>query len=187
MSKLAQVVVGETASEKLKEAQFGSDEPYLKKKKEDEIRIKLDEFAKELSQVKKQRDGHQAPLEAIKRMRARGLQTKTRIPLQKGRPQTPSIIQWAGINRPITLGLTILLICTVSAGLSAVLTTHQNRFAFNKLQELKDQANQLETEWGQLLIEQSTFGVEGRIEQKAIEQLQMQLPELSKIVMVSSD
>ncbi|GIT64364.1 MAG: hypothetical protein Ct9H300mP22_7640 [Gammaproteobacteria bacterium] len=45
----------------------------------------------------------------------------------------------------------------------------------------------METEWGQLLIEQSTFGVEGRIEQKAIEQLQMQLPELSKIVMVSSD
>ena len=58
MSKLAQLLVGEAASEKLKEAQFGSDEPYLKKKKEDEIRIKLDEFAKELSQVKKQRDGH---------------------------------------------------------------------------------------------------------------------------------
>ena len=58
MSKLAQLLVGETASEKLKEAQFGSDEPSLKKEKEDEIRMKLDEFAKELSQVKKQRDGH---------------------------------------------------------------------------------------------------------------------------------
>ena len=58
MSKLAQLLVGETASEKLKEAQFGSDEPYLKKEKEDEIRMKLDEFAKELSQVKKLRDGH---------------------------------------------------------------------------------------------------------------------------------
>mgnify|MGYP001809053188 FL=1 len=58
MSKLAQVVVGETASDKLNEAQFDSDESYLKKKKEYEIRIKLDEFAKELSQVKRQRDGH---------------------------------------------------------------------------------------------------------------------------------
>ena len=58
MSKLAQLLVGETASEKLKEAQFGSDELYLKERKEDEIRMKLDEFAKELSQVKKQRDGH---------------------------------------------------------------------------------------------------------------------------------
>ena len=56
MSKLAQIVVGETASEKLKEAQCGGAEPYLKKKQEDEIRMKLDEFAKELSQAKKQRD-----------------------------------------------------------------------------------------------------------------------------------
>ena len=58
MSKLAQVVVGETASEKPKEAQFVSDELCLKERKEGEIRMKLDEFAKELSQVKKQRDGH---------------------------------------------------------------------------------------------------------------------------------
>ena len=120
-------------------------------------------------------------------MRTRGPQTNSRIPLKKGRPQTPSIIQWAALNRPATLGLAVLLTCVVSAGLSVVLTTHQNRFAFNELQELKDLANQLETEWGQLLIEQSTFGVEGRIEQKAIEQLQMELPELSKIVMVSRD
>ena len=56
MSKLAQIVVGETASGKLKEAQSGGAEPYLKKKQEDEIRMKLDEFAKELSQAKKQRD-----------------------------------------------------------------------------------------------------------------------------------
>jgi cell division protein FtsL len=120
-------------------------------------------------------------------MRSRGPQTKQRTPLQKGRPQTPSIIQWAGLDRPVTLGLIVLLACVVSAGLSVVLTTHQNRFAFNELQELKDQANQFETEWGQLLLEQSTFGVDGRIEQQAIEQLQMQLPELSEIVMVSHD
>ena len=56
MSKPGQVVIGETANEKLKEPQFDGDQLYLKKKKEDEIRIKLDEFAKELSQVKKQRD-----------------------------------------------------------------------------------------------------------------------------------
>jgi len=58
MSKPAQVVIDETANEKLKEPQFDGDQLYLKKKKEDEIRMKLDEFAKELSQVKKQRDEH---------------------------------------------------------------------------------------------------------------------------------
>ena len=99
----------------------------------------------------------------------------------------PSVLQWSGLIRPASLGLVVLLVAVLGSGLSIVYTTHQSRFAFNELQELKDQSNQLETEWGQLLIEQSTFGVEGRIDQKAAEQLQMQVPELSKIVMVEYD
>ena len=99
----------------------------------------------------------------------------------------PSVLQWSGVIRPASLGLVMLLVAVLGSGLSIVYTTHQSRFAFNALQELKDQSNQLETEWGQLLIEQSTFGVEGRIDQKAAEQLQMQVPELSKIVMVEYD
>jgi cell division protein FtsL len=46
------------------------------------------------------------------------------------------------------------------------------------------QANQLEVEWGQLKIEQSTFGLEGRIERKAMEELNMKLPDWSRITMV---
>ena len=99
----------------------------------------------------------------------------------------PSVLQWSGLIRPASLGLVMLLVAVLGSGLSIVYTTHQSRFAFNELQELKVQSNQLETEWGQLLIEQSTFGVEGRIDQKAAEQLQMQVPELSKIVMVEYD
>ena len=99
----------------------------------------------------------------------------------------PSVLQWSGLIRPASLGLVMLLVAVLGSGLSIVYTTHQSRFAFNELQELKDQSNQLETEWGLLLIEQSTFGVEGRIDQKAAEQLQMQVPELSKIVMVEYD
>ena len=99
----------------------------------------------------------------------------------------PSVLQWSGLIRPASLGLVMLLVAVLGSGLSIVYTTHQSRFAFNELQELKDQSNQLETEWGQLLIEQSTFGVEGRMDQKAAEQLQIQVPELSKIVMVEYD
>lgn len=96
----------------------------------------------------------------------------------------PTIYQWAGIFRPKTLALFVLLGLVLTTGLSVVLTTHQNRFAFNELQELRERANGLEVEWGQLLLEQSTFGVEGRIELKAVEQLQMVIPELSSIIMV---
>ena len=48
-------------------------------------------------------------------------------------------------------------------------------------------ASNLEVQWGQLLIEQSTFGVEGRIEQKAFEQLQMEVPDIANIVMVDHE
>ena len=37
------------------ELDFGMDKAYLKKKKEDEIRLQLDEFAKELARVSRQR------------------------------------------------------------------------------------------------------------------------------------
>ena len=56
MRKLAREVVEGTKSERLQEAEFDSDSLYLKKQKEDEIRMKLDQFAKELSQVQKQRN-----------------------------------------------------------------------------------------------------------------------------------
>ena len=50
MSKLARVVVEGTKSERLQEAEFDSDSLYLKKQKEDEIRMKLDQFANQLTQ-----------------------------------------------------------------------------------------------------------------------------------------
>ena len=57
MTKLAQAVVEETGSENNRAAEFDVEIALLKKKKEDEIRIRLDEFAKELSQVGKERGG----------------------------------------------------------------------------------------------------------------------------------
>ena len=74
---------------------------------------------------------------------------------------------------------------TVVSGLAVVLKEHQNRTSFNDLQELKDQRNELEVKWGQLLIEQSTFGVEGRVEQKAVNDLKMRLPDPKELIMVS--
>ncbi len=55
MSKLAQVVVEDAGNEKMQDAEFDGDKLYLKEKKEDEIRTRLEEFAKELSELKKLR------------------------------------------------------------------------------------------------------------------------------------
>ncbi len=58
MNKLAQAVVDEPRNESVQEAKLDSDQLYLKKQKEDEIRMKLAKFAKELSRVKQQRNRH---------------------------------------------------------------------------------------------------------------------------------
>ena len=58
MNKLARAVVDEAMNESVQKAKPDSDQLYLQKEKEDQIRMKLDQFAKELSQVKKQRNQH---------------------------------------------------------------------------------------------------------------------------------
>lgn len=98
-----------------------------------------------------------------------------------------SILQWAGVTCVSSFSVFFAFSLVLISGLFVVATTHQNRFAFNELQELREQANQLEMEWGQLLIEQSTFGVDGRIEQKAFEKLQMEVPDIGSIVVVSHE
>ena len=55
MTKLAHAKAEETDISQTTELDFGMDKAYLKKKKEDEIRLQLDEFAKELARVSRQR------------------------------------------------------------------------------------------------------------------------------------
>ena len=112
---------------------------------------------------------------------------KTRSGSSRSRTEIPSIIDWMGINNISALTVIFMMTITMVSGIAVVLKEHQNRTAFNELQELKDEGNELEVKWGQLLIEQSTFGVEGRVEEKAINQLQMQLPMPAEIVMVNYD
>ncbi len=54
MNKLAHAVVEEPTSDNLQE----DERLYLKKKKEQEIRMKLDAFAKELSDMREKRKKH---------------------------------------------------------------------------------------------------------------------------------
>jgi hypothetical protein len=56
MDKLAQVVVEELNTDSLQEGEIKNVQQYQKKKMEAGIRMKLDQFAKELSEVKKLRE-----------------------------------------------------------------------------------------------------------------------------------
>lgn len=97
------------------------------------------------------------------------------------------VFRWLGVREPGVVLLAVLLVTVLGSGLAVVHTTYQYRTLFNEFQELRQDGNMLEVEWGQLLIEHSTFGLDGRIERKAAAELQMKLPEWSRTIMVQYD
>jgi cell division protein FtsL len=95
-----------------------------------------------------------------------------------------SVLGWSQLLVMRNVLLLLLLSIVLVSALAVVNTSYNSRTVFYELQQLRSQANQLEVEWGQLKIEQSTFGLEGRIERKAMEELNMKLPDWSRITMV---
>lgn len=77
--------------------------------------------------------------------------------------------------------LVFVLVCTAVAVSWSV---HKSRSYLNQLQGLEAERDRLETEWGQLLLEQHTWGAYGRIGKIATEQLQMRNPAPAEIIMV---
>lgn len=70
----------------------------------------------------------------------------------------------------------VLLAVLVLCALSLVSSRHQSRRLFVELERAQAEARAFETEFGQLQLEQSTWGMPARVEKVAREQLRMQLP-----------
>lgn len=95
----------------------------------------------------------------------------------------------AGIRRPPAgkaselrpLYQFLLLVAVVLCALSVVTSQHKARKLFIELQKEKDKAQQMDVEWGQLQLEQSTWAAPGRVEQVAVKKLQMQLPKNGQV------
>ena len=87
-------------------------------------------------------------------------------------------------QRPWFLVATVALLVVLSAN-SVIYSTYQTRKLVAEFQQLQNMRNDMEVEWGQLLLEQSTWGSFNRVERLASKQLKMIVPEPNKIVMVS--
>jgi cell division protein FtsL len=75
----------------------------------------------------------------------------------------------------------LLLFAVVCCALSVVTSQHKARKLFIELQQEKEQAQQMDVEWGQLQLEQSTWATPSRVEGVAIQKLQMQVPRNGQI------
>ena len=78
----------------------------------------------------------------------------------------------------------LLLAALVGCALSLVTSRHQARELFVELERQQALARGYEVEYGQLQLEQSTWGMPARVEKIAREQLKMQLPGSGRVQVI---
>ena len=87
------------------------------------------------------------------------------------------------LRQPFLLVLVLAIVCMLSA-LALIYTKHESRKLFVELEQLTHQRDDLNIEWGQLQIEQSTWATHARIEQVATDDLSLIRPQPTEIYVI---
>ncbi len=77
-----------------------------------------------------------------------------------------------------------LALIVLASSLGVVYAKHQSRKLFVELDTLKKERDEMNVEWGQLQLEQSTLATHGRIERIAKKRLGMVTPEYKQVLIV---
>ena len=86
-------------------------------------------------------------------------------------------------RHPFLLIFVFALVCVLSA-MALVYTKHESRKLFVELEQLTQQRDELNIEWGQLQIEQSTWAQHARIEQVARDDLSLERPAATEVFVI---
>jgi cell division protein FtsL len=77
-----------------------------------------------------------------------------------------------------------LWLAVLGSSLGVVYAKQEARSRFNELQQLVKARDDLDIEWGQLQLEQSTWATHGRVERLAHDELHMVIPQASDLRIV---
>jgi cell division protein FtsL len=80
------------------------------------------------------------------------------------------------LSKEFCLVLTLFIMVLVSAWF-VIYVTNEHRSSFSQLERLEDDTQQLKLQWGKLMLEQASLETPARVEEMAIQKLQMQLPQ----------
>ncbi len=86
-------------------------------------------------------------------------------------------------RQPSLLVFVFAVVCVLSA-MALVYTKHESRKLFIELEGLTQERDELNIEWGQLQIEQSTWAQHARIEQVATDDLALVRPATTEIYVI---
>jgi len=81
----------------------------------------------------------------------------------------------------------VLSIFLVVCALALVTSQHNARKLFTELTREQEAAKQIDVEWGQLQLEQSTWAMHARIEKIASSYLRMSVPAAKRVRMVTTE
>ena len=86
-------------------------------------------------------------------------------------------------RQPFLLTMVFAVVCVMSA-IALIYTKHESRKLFVELEQLTNARDELNIEWGQLQIEQSTWATHARIERVASEDLSLVRPKSTEIYVI---
>jgi cell division protein FtsL len=89
-----------------------------------------------------------------------------------------------GPSRSYWLSFSILLVFVMLSAVAVIDATHLSRRRLNVIQQLEQQRNAMQDEYGRLLLEQSSLVSQGKIENMAVSELGMETPDMSKVVVL---
>ena len=82
------------------------------------------------------------------------------------------------------IAVAALWVAVLGSSLGVVYAKQEARSRFNELQQLVKARDDLDIEWGQLQLEQSTWATHGRVERLARDELHMVIPQASDLRIV---
>lgn len=86
-------------------------------------------------------------------------------------------------NRNLAI-CSVLWLAIMASGIGVVYSTHLSRQLFSELESKRRLTSELHVEWGQYLLEQSTWASYSRVERIAAEQLNMRQPAPENMVVI---
>jgi cell division protein FtsL len=87
-------------------------------------------------------------------------------------------------TRALRLLVAVLWVAVLVSSLGVIYAKQEARNRFNELQKLTKARDDLDIEWGQLQLEQSTWATHGRVEQVARDDLHMVIPQAGDLRIV---
>ncbi len=87
-------------------------------------------------------------------------------------------------RRPPVKTVAVLVLLVMGSAFSVIYAKHQSRKLFVELQALHKARDDMDIEWGQLQLEQSTLATHSRVEKTASSKLGMVIPDAKQVVIL---